>query len=68
MDMIAIDLTDSPDVQVEDTVTIIGRDGKGEITAYELAGRAGQSFYELLTRLNPLIQKYVLDGTAPDKG
>jgi alanine racemase len=58
MDMITIDLTEIPDVRVEDTVTVIGRDGEDEITAYELAGRAGQSFYELQTRLNPLIQKY----------
>ncbi len=62
MDMIVIDLSDIPDARVEDPVTVIGRDGGEEVTAYELAGRAGQSFYELLTRLNPLIQKYDLAG------
>jgi len=62
MDMIVVDLSDVPDARVEDTVTIIGRDGGEEVTTYEVAGRAGQSFYELLTRLNPLIRKYDLAG------
>jgi alanine racemase len=61
MDMITIDLTGIAGTAVEDTVTVIGRDGEEETTAYEQAGRAGQSYYEFLTRLNPLIQKYVLD-------
>ncbi len=61
MDMIVVDLTGIPGVEVEDRVTIIGRDGREEITAYETAARAGQSFYELLTRINPLIKKYVLN-------
>jgi alanine racemase len=62
MDMIVIDLTDVPGARAEDTVTLLGRDGKEEITAYEMAAAAGQSYYELLTRLNPLIQKYYLPG------
>jgi alanine racemase len=62
MDMVVVDLSEVPDVRVEDPVTVIGRDGGEEVTATELAGRAGQSFYELLTRLNPLIQKYELAG------
>jgi alanine racemase len=62
MDMITVDLSDIPDVRVQDTVTVIGGDGQEEVTAMELAGRAGQSFYELLTRLNPLIQKYERTG------
>ena len=61
MDMIVVDLTDIPDVGVGDTVTLIGRDGGDEITAYEVARKAEGSYYELLTRLNPLIQKYYLD-------
>jgi len=60
MDMIVVDLTAVPGVKVEDRATIIGRDEGEEITAYETAARAGQSFYEFLTRINPLIRKYVL--------
>ncbi len=61
MDMIVVDLTDIPRVSVGDVATIIGRDKKDEVTAYEIAQRAGISYYELLTRLNPLIQKYYVD-------
>ena len=61
MDMIIIDLTDIPRVAVGDEVTLIGRDGRDEITAYELAQKAGVSYYELVTRLNPLIQKYYIN-------
>lgn len=60
MDMIVIDLTDVPGAQAGDVVAVIGRDGEDEVSAYELAARAGVSHYELLTRLNPLIQKYYL--------
>jgi alanine racemase len=58
MDMIIIDLCRVDGARVGDLVTVIGRDGRDEITAYEVAGRAGVSHYELLTRLNPLIQKF----------
>jgi alanine racemase len=58
MDMIVIDLTDIAGAGVGDVVTAIGRDGRETMSAYELAQRAGVSHYELLTRLNPLIQKF----------
>jgi len=58
MDMIVVDLSDIQGAAVGDIVTIIGRDGKEEITAYEVASRARVSHYELLTRINPLIQKF----------
>ena len=61
MDMIVIDLTDADDAGVGDVVTAIGRDGREEVSAYEVAQRAGVSHYELLTRLNPLIQKFYKD-------
>jgi alanine racemase len=63
MDMIVVDLTGIPGVRAGDTVTVIGRDGADEVAADELAERAGQSLYEFLTRLNPLIRKYVLPFT-----
>jgi len=57
MDMIVVDLTEIPGAAVGDMVTLIGKDGAEEVSAYEAASRAGQSYYEFLTRLNPLIQK-----------
>jgi len=58
MDMIVVDLSRAGSAGVGDTVTVIGRDCGDEITVYEIAGRARISHYELLTRLNPLIQKF----------
>jgi alanine racemase len=60
MDMIVIDLTGISAARAGDVVTLIGRDGADEVTACEVAGKAGVSYYELLTRLNPLIQKFYL--------
>lgn len=60
MDMIVIDLSRAEGARVGDAVTVIGRDGCDEITVYEVASRAGVSHYELLTRLNPLIQKFTV--------
>jgi alanine racemase len=58
MDMIIVDLTGIPGARAGDVVTLIGRDGAGEVTAGEVARKAGVSHYELLTRLNPLIRKF----------
>jgi len=57
MDMIVIDLTAIPGAGPGDAVTLIGRDGNEVVEAGEVARKAGVSHYELLTRLNPLIQK-----------
>jgi alanine racemase len=65
MDMVVIDLTNAEGARAGDVVTVIGRDGREEISAYEVARRAGVSHYELLTRLNPLIQKYYVDRQSP---
>jgi len=39
-------------------VTLIGRDGKEEISLEELARFIGTSSYEVLTSLNPLMQRF----------
>lgn len=61
MDMIIVDVTDIPDVSVLDRVTVIGKDGEEEITAEEIAVSMGASWYELITRINPLIRKVYLN-------
>jgi alanine racemase len=58
MDMIIVDVTGIP-CRVGDTVTLIGRDGGEEIKAGELAARTDTTAYEVLTRINPLIKKFV---------
>lgn len=57
MDMIVIDVTNIPKIKMGDEVVLIGREGKEEITAADIAEWADTSAYEILTRLNPLIKR-----------
>src|SRR3989344_500312 len=61
MDMIVVDVTDGKEeVRAGDTVTVIGRDGRGKIWADEMAQKIGTSHYEELTCINPLIYRKVV--------
>jgi alanine racemase len=57
MDMMVVDVTDIEGVSVGDEVVILGRQGEDEVSAYELAKRAGTIPYEILTCINPLIRR-----------
>ena len=57
MDMTVVDVTDIRGVAAGDAVTLIGKDGAEEITAGELAERAGTISHEILTRINPLVER-----------
>ncbi len=57
MDMIVVDVSGVP-CKVFDEAVLIGRQGKEEITAYEWAKKLGTSHYEIITRINPRIQKF----------
>ncbi|MBI1886373.1 MAG: alanine racemase [Chloroflexi bacterium] len=48
MDMSMADVTDVPEVAEGDEVTIIGRDGEGQITAEEIGELCGTISYEIL--------------------
>ncbi len=61
MDMIIIDVTDIDDLQVGQTITLLGRDGEQEITADEIASLIDTSCYEVITRLNPLMKKNIIN-------
>ncbi len=39
--------------------TLIGRQGNEEVSAYDLARKLGASHYEIITRINPLIERIV---------
>lgn len=54
MNMIMADITDIPEAKVEDEVVLLGRQGKEEITAEELAQKIGTINYEVVARINPL--------------
>jgi len=60
MDFIMTDVTDIPDVNVEDEVVLLGKDGSESVAADDLAALAGTIHYEIVTRINPLIPRIVL--------
>lgn len=56
MDLVVVDATGIK-CQVGDIATIIGKDGDAEIRAFDVAQKAGTSHYEIITRLNPLMER-----------
>ncbi len=58
MDMIVVDITGIK-CRRGSKATLIGKQGSSEITAYDVARQLGASYYELLTRINPLIERIV---------
>jgi alanine racemase len=57
MDMIVVDITDVPEAEAGDEVTLIGRDGGSEITVDEVARLAETISYEVLTGLRPRLPR-----------
>ncbi len=57
MDMITVDVTNIPKVKPGDEVVLIGKQGKETIAAGELAKLSGTTHYEIVTRLNPLMER-----------
>ena len=57
MDIVVCDVTGIPGVKVGDTVTLIGKQGREEISAEDMARILNTSPYEILTRINPLIER-----------
>ena len=60
MDFIMVDITDIPQVNLEDEVTLLGQDGEEVISADYLAGLAGTINYDIVTRINSLIPRVVI--------
>ncbi|MEK7653830.1 MAG: alanine racemase [Patescibacteria group bacterium] len=59
MDMIVVDVTGIP-AKRGAVAVLLGKNGKELVDAYELARKAaGASYYELVTRINPLIERVV---------
>ncbi len=57
MDFIMVDVTDIPEISLEDEVILLGQDGDDSITADDLASLLGTINYEIVTRINPLIPR-----------
>lgn len=60
MDMIAVDATDTG-CKVGDIATVLGSDGSNTIEARTVAKQVDTVQYEILTRLNPLIERTIVD-------
>jgi len=61
MNIIMVDVTDIPDVCLEDEVILIGRSGEEKITAEIFAGWVGTINYEVTTRINDRIPRILKD-------
>lgn len=59
MDLTVVDVS-GLNCRTGEEVTIIGRSGRERITAWEVAEKAGTAAYEILTRLNPLIERIIV--------
>lgn len=57
MDQFMVDVTGMEDVQVEDEVTLIGRDGEEFISVEELADMAGTFNYEFVCDINKRVHR-----------
>ena len=57
MDQMMVDATSIPDIQRNDVVTLIGKDGNEEITVEEIAALAGTFNYEFVCDLNKRIPR-----------
>lgn len=60
MNMTMVDVSAVPHVEKEQTVTLIGVDGRQEITATELAHKIQTIPHEILARLHPLLPKIIV--------
>ena len=60
MDMCMVDITDVPEAQVGDTVTVVGRDGDAAITWDDWADQLGTISYELVCDINKRVPRLYL--------
>lgn len=57
MNLIMVDITDIPNVKIEDEVVLIGKQGREEIKAEEIAQKTGTINYEVVSRINPSLPR-----------
>ena len=68
MDMCMVDVSDIPDVAVDDEVVIIGRQGEQEISADEVAELCGTISYEILCGISARVPRlYLRQGRVVSK-
>lgn len=60
MDQMMVDVTDIPDVRLDDEVTLIGRDQEDEITVTQMAEAGGGFHYEILCDISKRVPRVYL--------
>lgn len=60
MNMFVVDVTYLKNISLEDEVVLIGKQGKEEITAEEIAEKINTINYEVVTRLSPLLLRIIV--------
>ena len=60
MDQVMIDITDAPEIGVGEEVVLLGTQGAEEISALEVAARAGTIAWEIFTGLSPRVTRVYL--------
>lgn len=60
MNIIMVDVTDIEGVCLEDEVVLLGKQGNDEVTADLLASLAGTINYEIVTQINPLLERRIV--------
>ena len=58
MDQMVVDVTDIPDVRVNDQVVLIGRDGNEEITVEQIAAAADSFNYEFICGISRRVPRF----------
>lgn len=61
MNLTMVDVTDIPDVALEDEVVLLGRQGEREVSAEAIAGLVGTIPYEIVSRISPTIPRLVVE-------
>lgn len=60
MNMCVVDVSHVKNVKPEDEVILLGKQGKEQITADEIAKKINTINYEIVTRINPLIKRIIV--------
>ncbi len=59
MNLMMVDISDIPDVKLEERVTLIGKDGSETVSANQLADWSNTVNYEILSRINEKIPRII---------
>jgi alanine racemase len=63
MNLTMADVTDIPQVRLEDEVVLLGRSGEERVSAETMASWAGTINYEIVSRISPLLERRVVQAS-----